>query len=140
VYRRDDVDATHSPMFHQVEGLAVDEGLSLAHLKGTLLHFVRELLGADREIRLRPHFFPFTEPSVEVDVSFVDRRGRSGWLELLGAGMVDPNVFRSVGYDPDRWGGFAFGVGLDRLAMVRHGVPDLRHLFEGDLRFLEQFS
>jgi phenylalanyl-tRNA synthetase alpha chain len=140
VYRRDDWDATHSPMFHQLEGLAVDEGLSVAHLKGTLLHFVREMLGRDREIRLVPHFFPFTEPSVEVEVSWVDRQGRSGWLELLGAGMVDPNVFAAVGYDAERWTGFAFGIGLDRIALLRHDVPDLRYLFEGDLRFLEQFA
>jgi phenylalanyl-tRNA synthetase alpha chain len=140
VYRRDDVDATHSPMFHQVEGLAVDEGLSLAHLKGTLLHFARELLGKDREVRLVPHFFPFTEPSVQVDVSYVDKRGRTGWLELAGAGMVDPNVFAHVGVDSERFTGFAFGFGLDRLAMVRYDLPDLRLLFESDLRFLEQFA
>jgi phenylalanyl-tRNA synthetase alpha chain len=140
VYRRDDVDATHSPMFHQVEGLAVDEGLSLAHLKGTLLHFARELLGKDREVRLVPHFFPFTEPSVQVDVSYVDKRGRTGWLELAGAGMVDPNVFSHVGVDSERYTGFAFGFGLDRLAMVRYDLPDLRLLFESDLRFLEQFA
>ncbi len=139
VYRRDDVDATHSPMFHQLEGLAVDEGLSLAHLKGTLVHVARELLG-DVEYVLRPHFFPFTEPSVELYVRWTDRRGRSQWLELLGAGMVDPNVFGFVGYDPERWTGFAFGMGLDRIAMVRHGLPDLRLLFESDLRFLEQFA
>jgi phenylalanyl-tRNA synthetase alpha chain len=138
-YRRDDVDATHSPMFHQVEGLAVDEGLSMAHLKGTLLHLFRELLGSDREIRLQPHFFPFTEPSVEVHVSHVDREGRAGWLELAGAGMVDPNVLAAVGWTDDRLTGFAFGAGLDRIAMVRHGIPDLRLLFENDLRFLEQF-
>ncbi|MEW6582035.1 MAG: phenylalanine--tRNA ligase subunit alpha [Actinomycetota bacterium] len=140
VFRRDDVDATHSPMFHQVEGLAIDDGLSLAHLKGTLLHFARELLGKDREVRLVPHFFPFTEPSVQVDVSYVDKRGRTGWLELAGAGMVDPNVLRAVGYDAERWTGFAFGFGLDRLAMVRYDLPDLRLLFESDLRFLEQFA
>ena len=140
VYRRDDVDATHSPMFHQVEGLAVDEGLTMAHLKGTLLHFVRELLGQDREIRLIPHFFPFTEPSVDVSVSWTDRNGQPTWLELAGAGMVDPNVLEAVGYDPEHVSGFAFGFGLDRIAMVRHGLPDLRLLFEGDLRFLEQFS
>jgi phenylalanyl-tRNA synthetase alpha chain len=140
VFRRDDVDATHSPMFHQVEGLAVDEGLSMAHLKGTLLHFARELLGEDREVRLVPHFFPFTEPSVQVDVSHVDKRGRTMWLELAGAGMVDPNVFAHVGYDSERWTGFAFGFGLDRLAMVRYDLPDLRLLFESDLRFLEQFA
>ena len=140
VYRRDDVDATHSPQFHQLEGLAIDEGLSLAHLKGTLLHFVRELLGKDREIRLRPHFFPFTEPSVEVDVSWTDKHGRTQWLELLGAGMIDPSVFGHVDIDPERWTGYAWGMGLDRLAMLRHGVPDLRLFFEGDLRFLEQFA
>ncbi len=139
VYRRDDVDATHSPMFHQVEGLAVDEGLSLADLKGTLLYLFRELLGKDREIRLQPHHFPFTEPSMEVHVSYVDKAGRAGWLELMGSGMVDPNVLRAVGWDADRLTGFAFGGGLDRIAMVRHGVPDLRLLFENDLRFLEQF-
>jgi phenylalanyl-tRNA synthetase alpha chain len=139
VYRRDDVDATHSPMFHQVEGLAVDEGLSLADLKGTLLLLFRELLGKDREIRLQPHHFPFTEPSMEVHVSYVDKNGRSGWLELMGSGMVDPNVLRAVGWDADRLTGFAFGGGLDRIAMIRHGVPDLRLLFENDLRFLEQF-
>ena len=139
-YRRDDVDATHSPMFHQVEGLAVDEGLTMAHLKGTLTHFVRQVLGKDREVRLVPHYFPFTEPSVEAHVSWVDRDGRERWLELLGAGMVDPNVFAAVGYDPERWTGFAFGTGIDRLALLRHGVPDLRLLFENDLRFLEQFA
>lgn len=140
VYRRDDVDATHSPMFHQLEGLAVDEGLSLAHLKGTLVHVARELLGDGIEYVLRPHFFPFTEPSVELYVRWTDRHGRPQWLELLGAGMVDPNVFGFVGYDPERWTGFAFGMGLDRIAMVRHGLPDLRLLFESDLRFLEQFA
>jgi phenylalanyl-tRNA synthetase alpha chain len=139
VYRRDDVDATHSPMFHQVEGLAVDEGLSMAHLKATLRHFVRELVG-EREVRLEPDFFPFTEPSVQVQVRWTDRHGQARWLELLGAGMVDPNVLRAVDVDPERYTGFAFGAGLDRLAMVRHGVPDLRLLFENDLRFLEQFA
>ena len=127
-------------MFHQLEGLAIDEGLTMAHLKGTLLHFVRALLGQDREIRLIPHFFPFTEPSVDVSVSWTDRNGQPTWLEIAGAGMVDPNVLTAVGYDPERWTGFAFGFGLDRIAMVRHGLPDLRLLFEGDLRFLEQFS
>lgn len=140
VYRRDDVDATHSPMFQQMEGLAVDEGLTMAHLKGTLLHFFRTLLGGEREIRLRPHFFPFTEPSVEVEVSHTDKNGRTIWLELAGAGMVDPAVLFSCGIDPDRYSGFAFGWGLDRIAMVRFGVPDLRYLYEGDLRVLEQFA
>jgi len=140
VYRRDDIDATHSPMFHQMEGLAVDEGLTMAHLKGTMLHFFRELLGSEREILLQPHFFPFTEPSVDVQVSYVDKAGRSAWLELAGAGMVDPNVLEAAGIDSERYTGFAFGCGLDRIAMIRFGVPDLRLFFENDLRFLEQFS
>jgi phenylalanyl-tRNA synthetase alpha chain len=140
VYRRDDIDATHSPMFHQMEGLAVDEGLTLAHLKGTMLHFFRELLGRDREILLQPHFFPFTEPSVDIQVSYTDKNGRPGWLELAGAGMVDPNVLTYCGIDAERYTGFAFGCGLDRIAMIRFGVPDLRLFFENDLRFLEQFA
>ena len=140
VYRRDDIDATHSPMFQQMEGLAVDEGLTLAHLKGTMLHFARELLGADREIVLQPHFFPFTEPSVDVQVSYVDKAGRPGWLELAGAGMVDPNVLECCGIDSERYTGFAFGWGLDRIAMIRYGVPDLRMFYDGDLRVLEQFA
>ncbi len=138
VYRRDDVDATHSPMFQQVEGLAVDEGLSFAHLKGTITYFLQQLLG-DREVRVIPHFFPFTEPSVDVSVAWTDGHGRTDWLEVAGAGMVDPNVFANVGYDPERWTGFAFGFGLDRIAMVRHGIADIRLLYEGDLRFLGQF-
>jgi phenylalanyl-tRNA synthetase alpha chain len=140
VYRRDDIDATHSPMFQQMEGLAVDEGLTLAHLKGTMLQFARALLGADREIVLQPHFFPFTEPSVDVQVSYVDRAGRPGWLELAGAGMVDPNVLECCGIDSERYTGFAFGWGLDRIAMIRYGVPDLRMFYDGDLRVLEQFA
>lgn len=140
VYRRDDVDATHSPMFHQLEGLAVDEGLGMADLIGTLEHFVAEFFGSGSETRIQPHFFPFTEPSIELFVRWTDKRGRAIWLELLGAGVVDPNVLSGVGYDPERWSGFAFGMGLDRLAMVRHGVPDLRLMYESDLRFLEQFS
>lgn len=139
VYRRDDVDATHSPMFHQVEGLAVDEGLTFAHLKGTITYFLQRLLG-DRDVRVIPHFFPFTEPSVDVSVSWTDKQGRTDWLEVAGAGMVDPNVFANVGYDPERWTGFAFGFGLDRIAMIRHQISDIRLLYEGDLRFLEQFS
>lgn len=139
VYRRDDVDATHSPMFHQLEGLAVDEGLSLAHLIGTLEHVAGQLLGST-EYRIIPDFFPFTEPSIQLLVRWTDRSGRTSWMELLGAGMVDPNVFGFAGYDSERWTGFAFGMGLDRIAMVRHGVPDLRLLFDGDLRFLEQFA
>ena len=155
-YRRDS-DATHSPMFHQVEGLAVAEGITLADLKGTLLAMLREIFGPDREIRMRPHFFPFTEPSVEFDVSCFrcggtgkldsgDRCGLCkgiGWIELGGAGMVDPNVFgfvRDSGYDPDLVTGFAFGFGIERIAMLRHGVGDLRLFFDNDVRLLEQFS
>ena len=144
-YRRDS-DATHTPMFHQVEGLVVDEGITLADLKGTLETFVRAMFGADRKVRLRPHFFPFTEPSVEVDVSCImcDGAGcrlckKSGWLEILGSGMVDPNVFGFVGYDPEVYAGFAFGMGIERIAMLKHGVNDLRLFFENDLRFLRQF-
>jgi phenylalanyl-tRNA synthetase alpha chain len=140
VYRRDDVDATHSPMFHQLEGLAVDEGLGMADLIGTIEYFVGEFFGTRVETRIQPHFFPFTEPSIELFVSWQDKHGKSTWLELLGAGVVDPNVLSSAGYDPERWTGFAFGMGLDRIAMVRHGVPDLRLMYENDLRFLEQFA
>jgi phenylalanyl-tRNA synthetase alpha chain len=149
-YRRDTWDPTHGAVFTQVEGLAVDKGLSLAHLKGTLLEFARAIFGAGREVRLRPHFFPFTEPSVEVDVSCFacDRDGSpcrvcraEGWIEILGAGMVDPNVFGYVDrYDPERVSGFAFGVGIERVAMLKHGVPDLRLFWENDLRFAEQFG
>jgi phenylalanyl-tRNA synthetase alpha chain len=146
-YRRDS-DATHTPQFHQVEGLAVDEDITLADLKGTLLAFSRAIFGPDREIRLRPHFFPFTEPSVEVDIScFMEHVAGTrcpvckgtGWLEILGAGMVDPNVFGNVGYDPERYTGFAFGMGIERIAMLKHGIPDLRLLYDNDLRVLEQF-
>jgi len=151
VYRRDS-DATHTPQFHQIEGLAVDEDITLADLKGTLLAFARAIFGPDREVRLRPHFFPFTEPSVEVDVScFMEhvagRRCRvckdSNWVEILGAGMVDPNVFgyvREHGYDAERIQGFAFGMGIERIAMLKHEVPDLRLLYDNDVRFLEQFG
>jgi phenylalanyl-tRNA synthetase alpha chain len=152
---RPDSDATHVPQFHQVEGLAVDEGVTLADLQGTLLAFARAVFGPEREVRMRPHFFPFTEPSVEVDVScfrcvrgILPDGGRcplckgTGWIEILGAGMIDPNVLIEVGdpnYDPERVSGFAFGMGIDRIAMLRHGVPDLRLMFENDVRFLEQF-
>jgi phenylalanyl-tRNA synthetase alpha chain len=154
-YRRDN-DATHTPMFNQVEGLAVDEGITLADLKGTLVAFAHALFGEDRDIRLRPHFFPFTEPSVEVDVSCFNCTGgflRDGsrcplckgeaWIEILGAGMVDPNVFgyvREHGYDPERLTGFAWGMGIERIAMLKHGVTDLRLFYDNDLRFLEQFG
>ena len=151
VYRRDS-DATHTPQFHQIEGLAVDEDITLADLKGTLLAFARAIFGPDREVRLRPHFFPFTEPSVEVDVSCfmahtTAERCRvckdTGWVEILGSGMVDPNVFSYVGeygYDPEQVQGFAFGMGIERIAMLKHGVPDLRMLYDNDVRFLEQFG
>ena len=155
VYRPDN-DATHTPQFHQVEGLAVDEGVTLADLKGTLLSFARAIFGDERDVQLRPDFFPFTEPSVEVDVScFNCNRGHvrdgsrcplckgSGWLEILGAGMVDPNVFAYIGdpaYDPDVVTGFAFGMGIERIAMLRHGIPDLRLYFDNDVRFLRQFG
>jgi phenylalanyl-tRNA synthetase alpha chain len=124
VYRRDTQDATHSPVFHQVEGLVVDEGITLAHLKGTLEVLTKRLFGKDRKIRLRSGFFPFTEPSVEVDVS-----AKSGWIEILGAGMVDPNVLQQVGFDADRYTGFAFGVGVERVTMLRHELGDIRALY-----------
>jgi phenylalanyl-tRNA synthetase alpha chain len=155
VYRRDS-DATHTPQFHQIEGLAVDEDLTLADLQGTLLAFARAIFGEEREVRLRPHFFPFTEPSIECDVScFNCRQGHlrdgsrcplckgTGWIEILGAGMVDPNVLASVrefGYDPARHQGFAFGMGIERIAFLKHRVPDLRLFYENDVRLLEQFG
>jgi len=154
VYRPDS-DATHTPQFHQIEGLAVDTDITLADLQGTLLNVARAIFGEDRQVRLRPHFFPFTEPSVEVDVScFNCKRGvtadgrrcslckGTAWIEILGAGMVDPNVFEHVrehGYDPENVQGFAFGMGIERIAMLKHGVPDLRLFYDNDVRFLEQF-
>lgn len=145
VYRRDD-DATHSPMFHQVEGLLVDKRCTLGDLKGVLLTFVRQMFGRDREIRLRPSFFPFTEPSAEVDISCINCRGEgcrvcsgTGWLEILGAGMVHPRVLENVGYDPEEVAGFAFGMGVERIAMLKYGINDLRLFFENDVRFLHQF-
>ncbi len=146
VYRRETTDATHSSIFHQVEGLAVDRGISLADLKGTLLHLMRALFGEERAMRFRTHFFPFTEPSMEPDVScfLCDGAGcaickHSGWIEMGGSGMVDPNVLEFVGYDPEEWSGFAFGLGLERIAMLRHGLPDIRDLWQNDLRLLSQF-
>ena len=154
VYRPDS-DATHTPQFHQIEGLAVDTDITLGDLQGTLLTFARAIFGEEREVRMRPHFFPFTEPSVEVDVSCfnciegVTADGQrcplckgTAWIEILGAGMVDPNVFEHVrpyGYDPEEVQGFAFGMGIERIAMLKHGVPDLRMLYDNDIRFLEQF-
>jgi phenylalanyl-tRNA synthetase alpha chain len=146
VYRRDIADPSHLPQFTQIEGLVVDEGITFADLKGTLDHLVSEVFGPDRRTRFRPHFFPFTEPSAEVDVScgICDGEGcrfcrNSGWLEILGCGMVDPNVFGHVGIDPERYTGFAFGLGVERIAALKYNVPDLRMLVEGDMRFLRQF-
>jgi len=146
VYRCD-YDMTHSPMFHQVEGLVVDENVSFANLKATLQDFLRAFFEKDLRMRLRPSYFPFTEPSAEVDMScvFCDGAGcrvckHTGWLEIAGCGMVHPNVFKSVGIDPERWTGYAFGMGIERLAMLRDGVNDLRLFFESDLRFLRQFG
>ncbi len=160
VFRRDS-DATHTPQFHQIEGLAIDVDITLADLKGTLLAFARAIFGEERDVRLRPHFFPFTEPSVEVDVScfqcagtgVLDQPARpparcnlckgTGWLEILGSGMVDPNVLAYVaehGYDPEQVQGFAFGMGIERIAMLKHGVPDLRLFYDNDVRFLRQFG
>jgi phenylalanyl-tRNA synthetase alpha chain len=146
VYRRDTVDATHYPIFHQFEGLAVDKGLTLADLKGTLLHVMRALYGEERHVRFRTHYFPFTEPSMEPDVSCGVCGGEgcrtckyNGWLEMGGSGMVDPRVFENVGLDPTEWTGFAFGCGIERVAQLRHNFPDIRPLWEGDLRVLRQF-
>lgn len=138
-YRADSVDATHSPVFSQVEGLVIDEGITMSDLRGTLLAFSRAMFGADRQIRLRPSFFPFTEPSAEVDVSFDATAGNHGWLEILGSGMVDPHVLEMSGIDPDRYSGFAFGIGIERVAMLRHNVADIREFFDADLRFLQRF-
>jgi len=137
VYRPDTADATHSPVFHQIEGLVVGEGVTFADLKAVLTMAMRELFGPKTETRFRPSFFPFTEPSAEVDVSY-EAGGKRRWLELLGAGMVHPRVFEAVGYDPEQYTGFAFGMGIDRVAMLRYGIPDIRLLLENDLRFLEQ--
>ncbi len=147
-YRTDTIDATHLPVFHQIEGLAVDEGLTLGDLKGTLAHFAREFFGSRTTVRLRPSFFPFTEPSAELDVSCFSCDGDDpscrvcggkGWLEMLGCGMVDPNVLQAAGYDPEVLSGFAFGVGVERLAMVRHGIVSIKNFIENDVRFLRQF-
>jgi phenylalanyl-tRNA synthetase alpha chain len=145
VYRRDD-DATHSPMFHQVEGLVIDRNISLANLKGTLLLFARQMFGREQQVRLRPSFFPFTEPSAEVDIACVICSGRgcrvckdSGWIEILGAGMVHPRVLEMSGYDPEEYSGFAFGMGVERIAMLKYGVDDLRLFFANDMRLLRQF-
>ncbi|MEK5057789.1 phenylalanine--tRNA ligase subunit alpha [Paenibacillus shunpengii] len=147
VYRRDDDDATHSFQFHQVEGIVVGKNIRMSDLKGTLLQFVREMFGAHTEIRLRPSFFPFTEPSVEVDVTCIKCGGagcrlckQTGWIEILGAGMVHPNVLEMGGYDPKEYSGFAFGMGVERIAMLKYGVDDIRHFYNSDLSFLKQFA
>jgi phenylalanyl-tRNA synthetase alpha chain len=146
-FRRDEVDATHSAQFHQIEGLYVDGGVSVADLKGTLEFFLRELFGADSQVRFRPHYFPFTEPSFEIDVKSKALRSGEKWIEICGCGMVHPAVFEEVNcargdnaYDPEKWSGFAFGLGMDRLAMILFGIPDLRLFAGNDLRFLRQFA
>jgi phenylalanyl-tRNA synthetase alpha chain len=146
VYRRDDLDLTHTPAFSQLEGLVVGEGISLSDLKGTLLAFARDMFGERSRLRFRPSFFPYTEPSAEVDVSCRACGGsgcgtckHTGWLEILGSGMVHPAVFEAVGYDPEKFTGFAFGMGMERVAMLRYGVDDIRLFYENDLRFLKQF-
>jgi len=146
VFRADEVDATHSPVFHQIEGLVVDKGIPMCDLKGVLEQFAQEIYGKDTAVKFRPSFFPFTEPSVEVDVTCSECGGKgcrvckgSGWIEILGAGMVHPNVLRSCGIDPEEYSGFAFGIGLDRLTTTRYKISDIRLLFENDKRFLDQF-
>lgn len=146
-YRRDEVDATHSAQFHQIEGLYVDENVSVADLKGTLEFFMRELFGADTAVRFRPHYFPFTEPSFEIDVRSKALKGGEQWVEVAGSGMVHPAVFEEVNkarrddaYDPEKWSGFAFGLGMDRLAMILFDIPDIRLFAQNDLRFLKQFA
>ena len=143
VFRRDAADGTHLPVFHQLEGLTVGENITMSDLKGTLTHFLRKMFGKDRKVRFRPSYFPFTEPSAEVDVEcFVCSGGgcrlckNTGWLEILGSGMVDPNVFKAVGYDPEKVSGFAFGMGVERIAMLKYGIDDIRIFFENDVRFL----
>jgi len=145
VYRRDS-DVSHTPMFHQVEGLLVDEGVTFGDLKGTLTHFVREMFGGDTALRFRPSFFPFTEPSAEVDIQCVICGGKgcrtcsnTGWLEILGSGMVDPAVYGFVGYDPESVSGFAFGMGIERIAMLKYGIDDIQLFYRNDIRFLNQF-
>ena len=147
VYRADSADVTHSPMFHQIEGLVVDEGITFADLKGTLQLFAERMFGPETKTRFRPSYFPFTEPSAEVDVSCIMCKGRgcrvcqeTGWLEVLGSGLVDPRVLKKVGYDPEKVSGFAFGMGVERIAMLKYGIHDIRLLFENDIRFLTQFS
>jgi len=146
VYRRDEITLRRSPMFHQVEALLVDRGINFGHLRGTLEYLIQKLFSSDTKVRLRPSYFPFTEPSAEVDISCLFCKGKgcgtcshTGWMEILGAGMVHPNVLRNCGIDPEEWSGFAFGMGIDRVAMLKYGIPNIRVLFENDLRVLEQF-
>jgi len=146
VYRRDTIDATHFPVFHQFEGLAIDKGITMADLKGTLLYVMRQLYGPEREVRFRTHYFPFTEPSMEPDVSCFVCGGagcpvckHSGWIEMGGSGMVDPYLYEFVGWGPEEYTGFAFGVGIERTAQLRYGIPDIRPFWDNDLRFLRQF-
>lgn len=140
VFRTDELDATHTPVFHQVEGLAVDKGLTMAHLKGTLDHLARTLFGADATTRIRPNYFPFTEPSAEVDVWFPNKKGGAGWIEWGGCGVVNPHVLISAGIDPEEYSGFAFGMGIERTLQFRNGLPDMRDMVEGDVRFTEPFG
>ncbi|MGX0790678.1 phenylalanine--tRNA ligase subunit alpha [Kocuria marina] len=139
-YRTDELDATHTPVFHQVEGIAVDEGLSMADLKGTLTHFARTMFGPEAAIRLRPNYFPFTEPSAELDVWHPTAKGGPRWIEWGGCGMMHPNVLRAAGIDPERYSGFAFGMGIERTLMFRNNVPDMHDMVEGDVRFSEHFG
>jgi phenylalanyl-tRNA synthetase alpha chain len=146
VYRRDTIDATHFPIFHQFEGLVIDKGITMADLKGTLLYVMRQLYGPEREVRFRTHYFPFTEPSMEPDVSCFNCGGEgcsickhSGWIEMGGSGMVDPYLYEFVGWNPDEWTGFAFGMGVERTAQLRHNIPGIRPFWDNDLRFLRQF-
>ncbi len=146
VYRRDEITMRRSPMFHQAEGFLVDRGIHIGHLRATLEHFIHRVFGPGLQMRMRPSFFPFTEPSAEVDMSCVFCKGagcgtcsQTGWMEILGCGMIHPQVLRNVGIDPEEWSGFAFGLGLDRVAMIKFGIPNIRTLFENDLRVLQQF-
>lgn len=140
VYRTDELDATHTPVFHQIEGIAIDKGLTMAHLKGTLEHFARKMFGPEAKIRLRSNFFPFTEPSAEMDVWFPAARGGARWIEWGGCGMVDPNVLLAAGIDPTEYQGFAFGMGIERTLQFRNNIPDMRDMVEGDIRFNAQFG
>ncbi|WP_448060333.1 phenylalanine--tRNA ligase subunit alpha [Cellulomonas hominis] len=140
VFRTDELDATHTPVFHQVEGLAIDRGLTMAHLKGTLDHFARAMFGPDARTRLRPSFFPFTEPSAEMDLWFPQKKGGPGWIEWGGCGMVNPNVLRATGVDPDEYSGFAFGMGIERTLMLRNQIADMHDMVEGDVRFSLQLK